>query len=29
MPLSGMTGFARREGSLGSWSWSVEARSVN
>jgi uncharacterized protein (TIGR00255 family) len=29
MPLSGMTGFARREGGLGAWSWSVEARSVN
>jgi len=28
-PLSGMTGFARVEGALGLWSWSVEARSVN
>ena len=27
--LSGMTGFARAEGSLEGWSWSVEARSVN
>ena len=27
--LSGMTGFARREGALEGWSWSVEARSVN
>jgi uncharacterized protein (TIGR00255 family) len=24
-----MTGFARREGALGPWSWAVEARSVN
>ncbi len=24
-----MTGFARREGALGAWSWAVEARSVN
>jgi len=24
-----MTGFGRREGSLGAWSWAVEARSVN
>lgn len=29
MALSGMTGFARAEGSLGAWSWAVEARSVN
>lgn len=29
MALSGMTGFARVEGALGPWSWSVEARSVN
>lgn len=29
MPLSGMTGFARRDGALGSWTWAVEARSVN
>jgi uncharacterized protein (TIGR00255 family) len=27
--LSGMTGFARVEGSHGPWSWAVEARSVN
>jgi len=29
MALSGMTGFARVDGALGLWSWSVEARSVN
>jgi uncharacterized protein (TIGR00255 family) len=29
MTLSGMTGFARVEGALGSWTWAVEARSVN
>lgn len=29
MSLSGMTGFGRAEGSLGAWSWAVEARSVN
>ena len=29
MTLSGMTGFSRREGALGAWSWAVEARSVN
>src|SRR5689334_2067729 len=29
MALSGMTGFARGDGALGPWSWSVEARSVN
>jgi len=29
MSLNGMTGFARREGALGSWTWAVEARSVN
>jgi uncharacterized protein (TIGR00255 family) len=29
MPLSGMTGFGRAEGSAGEWSWAVEARSVN
>ena len=27
--ISGMTGFARREGAHGLWSWAVEARSVN
>ena len=27
--LSGMTGFARREGARDDWSWAVEARSVN
>jgi uncharacterized protein (TIGR00255 family) len=29
MSLSGMTGFARQEGALSSWTWAVEARSVN
>ena len=29
MALSGMTGFARVEGSAGAWTWAVEARSVN
>ena len=29
MALSGMTGFARVEGSTGAWTWAVEARSVN
>lgn len=29
MPLSGMTGFGRAEGSAADWSWAVEARSVN
>jgi uncharacterized protein (TIGR00255 family) len=29
MALSGMTGFARREGGAGAWTWAVEARSVN
>jgi uncharacterized protein (TIGR00255 family) len=29
MALSGMTGFAREDGALGSWAWTVEARSVN
>ena len=29
MALSGMTGFARREGAHGEWTWAVEARSVN
>jgi uncharacterized protein (TIGR00255 family) len=29
MAISGMTGFARREGAEGGWSWAVEARSVN
>jgi uncharacterized protein (TIGR00255 family) len=29
MALSGMTGFARVEGSHGAWTWAVEARSVN
>ena len=24
MALSGMTGFARREGALGAWTWSVD-----
>jgi uncharacterized protein (TIGR00255 family) len=28
-PLSGMTGFCRRDGAQGAWTWSVEARSVN
>ena len=27
--LSGMTGFSRREGALGAWTWAVEVRSVN
>ena len=27
--ISGMTGFGRGEGSLGAWSWAVEARSVD
>jgi uncharacterized protein (TIGR00255 family) len=27
--LSGMTGFARREGAHAAWTWAVEARSVN
>ena len=27
--LSGMTGFARQEGTHGDWTWAVEARSVN
>lgn len=27
--LSGMTGFSRREGAHGAWTWAVEARSVN
>lgn len=27
--LSGMTGFGRADGTLGDWTWSVEARSVN
>ena len=27
--ISGMTGFGRADGSLGLWSWTVEARSVN
>jgi uncharacterized protein (TIGR00255 family) len=27
--LSGMTGFARADGAVGAWAWSVEARSVN
>ena len=27
--LSGMTGFARRDGAFRAWTWSVEARSVN
>jgi uncharacterized protein (TIGR00255 family) len=29
MALSGMTGFARTDGSVGVWTWAVEARSVN
>jgi uncharacterized protein (TIGR00255 family) len=29
MSLSGMTGFSRRDGALGDWTWSIEARSVN
>jgi uncharacterized protein (TIGR00255 family) len=29
MSITSMTGFARTEGSLGDWSWAVEARSVN
>jgi uncharacterized protein (TIGR00255 family) len=29
MSVNGMTGFARLEGALESWTWSVEARSVN
>ncbi|RAK50850.1 YicC/YloC family endoribonuclease [Phenylobacterium deserti] len=29
MPISGMTGFGRAEGAHGSWTWAVEARSVN
>lgn len=27
--LSGMTGFCRRDGAAGAWTWAVEARSVN
>ena len=29
MSLISMTGFGRAEGSLGDWTWAVEARSVN
>ncbi len=29
MALSGMTGFARADGALGAWTWTLEARSVN
>lgn len=29
MTLSGMTGFAREDGAMADWSWTVEARSVN
>jgi uncharacterized protein (TIGR00255 family) len=29
MSLKGMTGFSRRDGALGAWSWTVETRSVN
>ncbi len=29
MPISGMTGFGRKEGVGEGWSWAVEARSVN
>ncbi|MGH7025139.1 MAG: YicC/YloC family endoribonuclease [Caulobacteraceae bacterium] len=29
MTMNGMTGFARREGTLDAWTWAVEARSVN
>jgi len=29
MTISGMTGFCRRDGAAGAWTWAVEARSVN
>jgi len=29
MSVNGMTGFSRRDGGFGAWTWSVEARSVN
>lgn len=29
MNLSGMTGFARRDGAYGAWTWTAEVRSVN
>lgn len=29
MPISGMTGFAREDGTSGGWTWTIEARSVN
>jgi uncharacterized protein (TIGR00255 family) len=29
MSVRGMTGFSRREGGLGAWTWAIEARSVN
>jgi uncharacterized protein (TIGR00255 family) len=29
MSVSGMTGFSRREGGFGAWTWAIEARSVN
>lgn len=29
MSVSGMTGFARRDGAYGAWTWTAEARSVN
>jgi uncharacterized protein (TIGR00255 family) len=29
MSLSGMTGFARRDGAQGAWTWTTEVRSVN
>ena len=29
MTVSGMTGFCRREGAAGDWTWAVEVRSVN
>ncbi len=29
MAISGMTGFARADGAVGAWTWTIEARSVN
>jgi len=29
MTISGMTGFCRRDGAAGAWTWAVETRSVN
>ena len=29
MSLRGMTGFARRDGAIGAWTWTAETRSVN